>query len=301
MTIACPCCNAGDVALLGHLPDSHWFAGARLDAPLPGGSLHRCRRCRLKFRHPVRTDEEYARLYDNGNAATWPDATARPDWDLVLTQVQARYPTGGRFLDFGCYSGGLLARLGAVYEKFGIEINHKAAEIAATASGATVWPAIEHVPNGLKFDVIALCDVVEHVRNPKDLLERLRGLLVDGGVLVVTTGDADTPLWNRFGANWWYCYYPEHISFLSMEWVERTLRPTEWRLLANETFAYRKLGRAHRLGSGLLARLYGHFPHAYAAIVGGLKKAATGKDLTSIAGNGTARDHIMLVLAPTET
>lgn len=223
--LRCPSCGASDPNLLGKLPDSKWFAGMPLTDPILGGHLYRCEQCLLKFRFPLETPTTYQTLYDNAKTNVWSADTERPDWDLITAQVNTLKPEGGRILDFGCYTGGLLSRMGARYERFGIELNREAAHAAQQTTGARVWPTIKEIPANLKFDIIVIADVVEHIPNPNALFELLEPRLAERGVVIVATGDADTPLWNRFGANWWYCFYPEHIAFISMGWAQRVPPP----------------------------------------------------------------------------
>ena len=217
---ACPCCGERDTTPFGRLPDSWWFAGKHMAQPIPGGTLYRCPHCHLKYRFPTRNAEQYDALYDNEAIETWPADRPRADWVLIVEHIRTHFPGGGRVLDFGCYTGGLLALLGDSYERQGVEINRAAAAAAAERIQGPVWSSVSEVPEGLRFDVVVLADVIEHVENPRDLITTLESLIANNGILILTTGDADNVLWNRFGANWWYCFYPEHIAFVSKRWFD---------------------------------------------------------------------------------
>jgi SAM-dependent methyltransferase len=295
----CPTCGAGNPSLLGSLPDSEWFAGKHLATPLFGGFLFCCPQCRLKFRFPLQSSDMYRALYDNATTGTWAADAQREDWDLILAKIESLKPGGGRVLDFGCYTGGLLARLNPRHERFGIEINRDAAGVARERTGASVWSTINDVPSDLRFDAIVLSDVVEHVADPKELLDLLGQKLTRDGVVIVTTGDADNDLWNRFGANWWYCFYPEHISFISRAWVERTLRNEGWSIVDCRPFRYRRIGRARRLAEHLLAYAYGWFPRSYLNIGKAITRWSGRGPATSVPGNGAIPDHLLLVVSPT--
>jgi SAM-dependent methyltransferase len=293
----CPTCQSRDPTLLGKLPDSDCFAGKRLLHPLPGGSLYRCTRCRLKFRHPLQAAETYHALYDNAETTAWPATSSRPDWELVIAQIDALKPRGGRILDFGCYTGGLLSRLDARHERSGVEVNRSACRIASETTGAEVWSSIEEIP-AERFDVIVIADVIEHVPDPRSLLELLATRLAADGVVIVTTGDADTPLWNRFGANYWYCFYPEHIAFLSRAWVELALCRQGWEILHCERFRYRRLGPLRRLLELAFACAYGLWPRFYLYTASRLRRWSGRRPISSVAGNGASADHLLIVARP---
>lgn len=295
-TPSCRCC--GDTARwLGKLPDSRWFAGKRLPVPLAGGGLYRCGQCNLKFRHPILDAAAYQRLYDNAATSTWAAHGARPDWDLIISRLRSLSPHGGDVLDFGCYNGGLLSRLDPSYRRHGIEINRAAAEAAIASSGAMVWNSVNEIPPAKRFSAIIISDVIEHVPDPQALVAQLAGLLTPDGILIVTTGDADNRWWNRFGANWWYCFYPEHISFLSRKWLDY-ISGNGFSILHFENFRYLQVNAARR-GAGFLALLaYGLFPRLYLRASGFARRMLHRHSSDSAPGNGVSPDHLLVVISP---
>jgi len=294
---SCPCCASKEIFEIGKLPVSQWFAGSRLQQPLPGGWLYRCRNCRLKFRNPAQAAGDYAKLYDNAMTTTWDASKFRADWDLITSYITKELPQGGRVLDFGCYTGGLLAQLGAQYQRNGIEVNRAAAEIASQDIGNKVWSSVDEIPDGLRFDIVIASDVIEHVTNPMLLVEQLTSKLSDTGVLILTTGDADNFLWNRFGANWWYCFYPEHIAFISRDWLQYISQTVGVDVVRCEAFRYFEFGLSRRIVDSLHTCFYGVFPTAFLSIVKLFRKMLGRGDSTSIPGGGISRDHLFIVLS----
>lgn len=294
----CPACGVGNPSFLGSLPDSEWFAGKHLAIPLAGGFLFRCTQCWLKFRFPLESPETYRMLYDNATTSTWATSGRREDWNLILSEIESLKPQGGRILDFGCYTGGLLSRLEPRYQRFGIEINQHAANIAEEKASARVWPTIGDVPSDIRFDVIVLADVVEHVPNPKEVIELLGEKLDRNGVIIVTTGDAENHLWNQFGANWWYCFYPEHISFISKTWIQRIFGSRGWSIIDCRPFRYRGIGWMHRMRECVLAFAYGRLPRAYLNILRAIKRFSRYDTAPSIPGNGVSPDHLIVIISP---
>lgn len=294
--ISCPSCGAAEIRLLGHLPNSQWFAGKNLPKPLPGGSLFRCKHCQLKFRSPVESDTNYRKLYDNAVVSTWSETNERPDWGVIQDYLRRHLAEGASVLDFGCYTGGLLGRLGKGYRKHGVEINEQAAAIAAANGNAIVWASLENIPEKQRFDVIMASDVIEHIARPLQFLKAMSRYLSDDGVLLFTTGDADNPIWNRFGANWWYCFYPEHISFISRVWLEKSAPLAGLRLQRCETFRYTTLPVGRLLSDWLLTCLYGLFPRIYLGIKERLEVMTGTKKHRGVPGNGISRDHLFIVL-----
>jgi len=82
-------------------------------------------------------------------------------------------------LDFGCGGGFMLAALPAS-ERWGIEVNPVAAREASTRLDRVV-PAIRAIPVDKQFDAIVSHHALEHVENPLEVLQELRGKLHPGG------------------------------------------------------------------------------------------------------------------------
>ncbi len=114
----------------------------------------------------------------------------RPNTDLFSFLPQDK---GARFrvLEVGCSTGANLMGIGNLYpqaELYGIEINPRAAELAA-AYGVVKAGNIEERDvdfGSVTFDYIIFGDVLEHLRDPKGALEYCRSLLSDGGKVLAS-------------------------------------------------------------------------------------------------------------------
>lgn len=293
--VTCPSCEGQQVDFVGELYSSYQFAGQRLESFLPGGNLYHCTGCFLKFRFPVQTEGSYNRLYDNSATTTWSSEIVRPDWTRIVNFIHTTFPDQGKILDFGCYSGGMLTNLGKQYEKYGVEINKSAADMAAQRNNALVWQNLTEIPEEMCFDVIVAADVIEHVPNPKLLVDSLLKLLEKNGVLILTTGDSENYLWKSFGANWWYCFYPEHISFISKSWLEKSYSETAT-IVKFEKFVYSHHTPRMLIFEWGLAVLYGLAPSLYIRIGRLWKKMRRRAGEVGPRGVGISADHIFAVL-----
>jgi SAM-dependent methyltransferase len=238
---ACRQCGAASVEDLGPIPDADLFAGQSLQPPWPGGRLHRCGRCQLTFRHPVREEAEYERLYATAPDTVWDAGAARVDHRLVRQRI-AEERHARSVLDVGCYDGALLAGLPPGLERFGIEASRAAAQAARERGVTVVAERIGDIPSiDRRFDVVCAIDVIEHMVSPKDFLSLLAGLVAPGGLLLVSTGDADAPVWRAAGGRYWYCSFPEHLSFVCTRWAQAAAPACGLTLAGAEPFAYEAL------------------------------------------------------------
>ena len=72
-----------------------------------------------------------------------------------------------------------------------------------------------------EYDVITAFDVIEHVQDPRRMLADIAERLAPGGRVILGTGNADAKTWRMMGGRYWYCYYPEHLAFISPGWSRR--------------------------------------------------------------------------------
>lgn len=294
--LTCRGCGSNALQFLGPLPSVCTFAGRSHDPPIKGGGLHRCNHCEFVFRHPLLTEHEYADLYRNGSVSVWHSEGRRRDFEIVRGYL-ASTAVGATILDVGCYTGNLLAGLPSQYRLFGIEPNIAAAAMAAQRGITIVAENADDMhPDSRRFDAITACDVIEHVADPIKFLTRLRSQLSAGGKLLITTGDSDVWLWRVAGSAFWYCFFPEHISFIGQKWLAKNAGRAGLRIDNMVSFNYRydrfTFGQAKLMAAGLC---YSTFPDFYRRLY--LKATRRTAPEFSPPGCGASKDHLLCVMS----
>jgi SAM-dependent methyltransferase len=183
--------------------------------------LGRCARCASAFTQNAIRPEEALDLYATGaGTERWTSAAFEElktdEAVAVLSRVVA---PGVRLLDIGCNTGELLdfARARGAHTA-GVEPSHGGRR-AAAAKGHATWASLDEAEG--PFDVVTAFDVVEHVYDPRRLVNEVRERLAPGGKFVVLTGDVlCRDAWKK-GAAWWYVSYPEHVVFPSVDALAR--------------------------------------------------------------------------------
>lgn len=283
---------------LGRLPDCRWFAGFHLEETLHGGRLYLCKICGLKYRFPLLDGGVYTRLYKMAAQDVWESGEQpRKDFDLIAKTIRNHYVKDAAILDFGCYAGELLTRLDSKHTKYGVEINHAAATTASQRINGQIWSSLDEIPNDVDFDVVIASDVIEHLSDPSKTIGDLAEKVKENGLLIITTGDAQARLWKRFKANWWYCFYPEHITFFSIAAIRLLARRHGLSLVHSETFRHAQLSIIRRVFACGLACWCGYFPKSYYWIAKAFRKmVGRSADLSGLPGNGATNDHLLAVL-----
>jgi SAM-dependent methyltransferase len=137
----------------------------------------------------------------------------RYEWEGILDRIRALAVVDGAtsWLDYGCGVGGLVAFLRAhgVPRAMGFEQGWAVPRLVDR--GIPVVGADHLEEHAGSFDVLTAIEVIEHARDPVDELRRMRDLLKPGGLLFLTTGNAE-PFRDRIAA-WRYVLPEVHLSY----------------------------------------------------------------------------------------
>ena len=213
LSIPCPACEKSTAINLGNLATIRG-----LFALTDPGNLFNCQTCNFYFRYPYLKSTELIESYKEVASGTWAKSRlARVDQPLVIKELCATLPHG-RVLDVGCGNGELLSLLPEYYQKFGIEPSGPNSAAAAQCGISIIGKTLDDCLNTkFLFDAIIMVDVLEHIESPVDFLKKAFALLHPGGILIASTGNADSWLWRLMRLDYWY-YLPEHVSFFSRKW-----------------------------------------------------------------------------------
>ena len=136
----------------------------------------------------------------------------------VVRAMSLVFRDKGRVLDVGCNTGELLdfaRKFGCVTS--GLEYSDDSREVIR-GKGHTPYQTFDEVSD--QFEIITAFDLVEHLYDVPAFLSNCHSKLVNGGKLILLTGDIQSVSARAAGAHWWYVQYPEHIVFPSRFFFE---------------------------------------------------------------------------------
>jgi hypothetical protein len=73
------------------------------------------------------------------------------------------------------------------------------------------------------FDAAVMLDVIEHLREPSEVLGHVAKAVSKGGALMITTGDFDSVLARAMRAKWRLMTPPQHLHFFTRRSLRRML------------------------------------------------------------------------------
>jgi 2-polyprenyl-3-methyl-5-hydroxy-6-metoxy-1,4-benzoquinol methylase len=170
-----------------------------LDLLDPDCNIAQCRACGYVFDNPRPTPEALVSFYSKpGKYDSWLDELGPRDrlWRRRLRKLQStRKP--GSLLDVGTGIGQFLSLARKIYSAvYGTEVSTTAIGIAKQKYGLDLFSGSldDLARQGKSFDNITLFHVLEHVPDPRSMLQTCHSLLAPGGCLVVAVPNEVTSL-----------------------------------------------------------------------------------------------------------
>jgi len=243
--LVCRACGSSNTAVIGRKP------GEFLRQEF---AFHACRDCEFLFVDPFSGFEIYNDAYYRGAG---PDpyvdyeteyrdyrrtdrALEFADLFRLATDFFSPHPpevsltapaTPLRWLDFGCGAGGFLkflreqaALAGRPLDLTGHDVGSYA-ELLKTTDGFRIldFDEVTREPSA-RYDIISLIEVIEHIPEPASAIALVSRLLKPGGLLLLTTGNLDSPVARRHGIHYRYCAPEIHVSLFNPRCLARLYR-----------------------------------------------------------------------------
>ncbi len=143
------------------------------------------------------------------------DVQRTPAWERRLVAI-AELTSGRRLLELGPGRGGFLR----LAQARGWEVATVDPYPVADLPGALL-PNVEAAAAAGPFDAVCLFDVLEHVLDPRLLLEQVRAVLAPSGCAAIGLPNVDGPSFRSLGLDWCEVKPPEHLSLPSAEGMRR--------------------------------------------------------------------------------
>jgi len=127
-----------------------------------------------------------------------------------------------KILDFGSGNGSMVERFNEEFEAFGLEPESNARAVAIS-KGLKIFATIDDLANGaLKFDVITLFHVIEHISEPSKIITSLKALLKPGGFCVIETPNSMDALLTLYECEQFedFTYWSHHPMLYSQKSLE---------------------------------------------------------------------------------
>jgi len=243
----CLACSTKMMLRFGEKVSNHW----------------RCPSCGLECIHPQPDDQTLADIYNSSYFIHYqseqnPEVVRAMKRATYANQLRHLLSTAGaagrqRLLDCGAATGYLveLAKesgwdaFAIEYSEFGANSCEKLLGPGRVYRGQVPEATFAANPEG-QFSAITMFDFIEHVRDPREVLQWAKMRLDAQGVLLLTTPRAGSLSWRFMGRQWFHYTSREHLWFLSPESLKSLLEACGFR-----SIEVRPLAKAVTVGYAL--------------------------------------------------
>jgi 2-polyprenyl-3-methyl-5-hydroxy-6-metoxy-1,4-benzoquinol methylase len=158
-------------------------------------TLYKCKKCDLIFSEyiNVKTEESYTNVEDDRYVQQIP--YKKKNFELLFTKISPYLNNEQEVLEIGSYYGILGSIIKPHVKKYtGLELSKHAAEYSQNNFNLNI--ANEHLDEFLNkknlFDVIIMCDVIEHLDNPFEIIKKIEQNLKPNGIFIFSTMNMDS-------------------------------------------------------------------------------------------------------------
>ena len=178
------------------------------DRLTPPERIVKCTQCGFVYAHPrIETQDvlsAYIHMHDENYIKE--EVGRRASARIILNLLEKFCKDKGRLLDIGCSTGFLLNEAQKRgWEVAGVELSEWAAEYAKKNFHLNIYNTnLEKagIPEN-SYDVVVMQDTIEHLLNPRGVLEEINRILKPGGILYVNTPDIESNSSRLLRAKWW--------------------------------------------------------------------------------------------------
>jgi SAM-dependent methyltransferase len=235
----CPLCNSNNVVL-------KWNNARRY-------KVNECLDCSFFFLDEMPNEKDLEKFYsENYFMASY----ASKNQNLIIDAnnpkifsdaksysalIKTYNPEATHLCEVGCSWGYLLYNLQKLgYSVKGYELSSTTAAEGIKQLGLNITTGFFE-PEDHKFDVVILRHVLEHLTNPRDILEKIYESLADGGLFFLEGPNLDSISSRLFNENVSWVSPPDHVSFPNF----RSL------LIAGEELGFTCVYKTSRRGRGI--------------------------------------------------
>jgi hypothetical protein len=211
-----------------------------------GFELVACSACGMLMRRVLPSADELRAIYAPEYYEHRPDRPVRGYADYLgdadrhresarrrLALLDRYAPRRGRLLDVGAAAGFFVdeaAQRG--WEAEGVDVAEHMVEWGRRELGAELRVGgVSSATSGSSYAAVTMWDYIEHSLDPRGDLDAARGLLADGGIVALSTGDVAS-LAARISRSRWHLLTPRHHNFFfSGQTLGRLLDATGFDLL----------------------------------------------------------------------
>ena len=164
-----------------------------------GGRYVKCKECDMVYLNPVFKDSALTDYYKNNHTVQSEIVDTDEDefyvniYNKGLDSILNILPNTSSLLDIGCSSASFLdLAKNRSFKTYGIELNKSEFEVANKKGHRVYNDLLKNINFDTKFNVVALWDVFEHIKDGENCLKEIKDVLSKNGLIFLQIPSSDS-------------------------------------------------------------------------------------------------------------
>lgn len=189
----------------------------------------KCFNCQMVYVEPQLTNSSISQIYKilYSNKSKSLKKSTQPQHFRILNKLQNPLSPNNKLLDVGCFKGDFLnVAKNNKWKVYGTEISTEAINYALENYKIKIdqGTVIDIDYSFSFFDAIVINDVIEHLPNPKECLEKISKIIKKGGILYIGTPNFNSLSRYFFGKYWGAVIFPWHLQYFTVKTLSKLLK-----------------------------------------------------------------------------
>lgn len=174
---------------------------------------------------------------------------------LASQKNPLKIPEKGNFLDVGCGKGDFLRYAASKLPNYichGTELDKNLIEYIQGSSdeyykklNISKGDLLDCNFDSNNFDIVTIMHVLEHLPNPRRVLEEAKRILCPGGLLIIAVPNYQSFIRNIYGTSWPYFRYPFHLYHYSTSNLSLFLKDLGFEIIKAESYYFSSFHMAY--------------------------------------------------------
>jgi SAM-dependent methyltransferase len=202
--------------------------------------LSKCDNCTLVFTNPRPSLDKLSIYYDSNDYLSHKDQLSPVG---IIYQLLRQYNINYKkklinqfvqpqsILDYGCGTGQFLSSYAKDLFRVGVEPDDSARSLAIHKHDLSVYPSLGNIEKGMRFDLISLWHVLEHIYELNNTFSQLRKLLSKEGMMTIAVPNIDSLDCNLYQKYWAAYDVPRHLYHFGETSIKELFRQHRMKII----------------------------------------------------------------------
>lgn len=223
----CPVCGDANYKSFFKIENFQFFSDSNISKQVDINNVQ-CDNCQAVFMNPCYSKKGFLILFEEAGMS-YGSSEGRPNEQVTWLKKRNLLNKNVRVLDIGCGSGNFLSCLPLDVTKVGVDIDKTSIDIAKEKykNIEFICSSFEDLKYQEDIDLITMYHVLEHLSNPKEVLERLYTLSNENTRLLIEVPIIENGLTNDING----FFSVQHLTHFSRNSFKNILQLSGWEIV----------------------------------------------------------------------